>query len=59
MIAVLPAFISPVSVRLAFAPLLDLKPYVPEFDGRKAEKIGWLSRVGTDAYHVKADRRFE
>jgi tRNA-Thr(GGU) m(6)t(6)A37 methyltransferase TsaA len=24
-------------------PLLDIKPYVPEFDCRSAEKIGWLS----------------
>jgi tRNA-Thr(GGU) m(6)t(6)A37 methyltransferase TsaA len=23
-------------------PLLDIKPYVPEFDGRKDVKIGWL-----------------
>jgi tRNA-Thr(GGU) m(6)t(6)A37 methyltransferase TsaA len=25
-------------------PLLDIKPYVPEFDARKVEKIGWLRR---------------
>jgi tRNA-Thr(GGU) m(6)t(6)A37 methyltransferase TsaA len=24
-------------------PLLDIKPYVPEFDSQEAEKIGWLS----------------
>lgn len=24
-------------------PLLDIKPYVPEFDMRTAEKIGWLA----------------
>ncbi len=23
-------------------PLLDIKPYVPEFDAREVEKIGWL-----------------
>jgi tRNA-Thr(GGU) m(6)t(6)A37 methyltransferase TsaA len=23
-------------------PLLDIKPYVPEFDQRQAEKIGWM-----------------
>jgi len=23
-------------------PLLDIKPYVPEFDGRTVDKIGWL-----------------
>jgi tRNA-Thr(GGU) m(6)t(6)A37 methyltransferase TsaA len=25
-------------------PLLDIKPYVPEFDVRNAEKIGWLEK---------------
>ncbi|MBA7669001.1 tRNA (adenine(37)-N6)-methyltransferase [subsurface metagenome] len=25
-------------------PLLDIKPYVPEFDIREAEKIGWLQK---------------
>jgi len=25
-------------------PLLDIKPYVPEFDTRKAVKIGWLEK---------------
>jgi tRNA (Thr-GGU) A37 N-methylase len=24
-------------------PLLDIKPYVPEFDVRPVESIGWLS----------------
>jgi tRNA (Thr-GGU) A37 N-methylase len=24
-------------------PLLDIKPYVPEFDVRQVESIGWLS----------------
>ncbi len=25
-------------------PLLDIKPYVPEFDVRKAERIGWIEK---------------
>jgi len=25
-------------------PLLDIKPYVPEFDVRKVDKIGWLEK---------------
>jgi len=24
-------------------PLLDIKPYVPEMDGRNADRIGWLA----------------
>jgi tRNA-Thr(GGU) m(6)t(6)A37 methyltransferase TsaA len=40
-------------------PLLDLKPYVPEFDARSAEKIGWLSKVASNARQVRADRRFQ
>jgi tRNA-Thr(GGU) m(6)t(6)A37 methyltransferase TsaA len=24
-------------------PLLDIKPYVPEFDAKEAERIGWLA----------------
>lgn len=40
-------------------PLLDLKPYVPEFDVRQAQRIGWLSKVAKEAHHVKADKRFK
>ena len=25
-------------------PLLDIKPYVPKFDVRKVDKIGWLEK---------------
>jgi len=41
------------------APLLDIKPYVPEFDGRKSVKIGWLSKRATKVYKAKADERFK
>jgi len=39
-------------------PLLDIKPYVPEFDGPKAERTGWLSGKAEKANALKADRRF-
>ena len=39
-------------------PLLDIKPYVPEFDGFKAERTGWLSGKAEKATALKADRRF-
>ncbi|MFI5449971.1 MAG: tRNA (N6-threonylcarbamoyladenosine(37)-N6)-methyltransferase TrmO [Candidatus Bathyarchaeia archaeon] len=39
-------------------PLLDLKPYVPEFDVRKTERIGWLSKAKRSVRDVKADERF-
>lgn len=40
-------------------PLLDIKPYVPEFDVQKVEKIGWLSRKIKKARRVKSDKRFK
>ena len=39
-------------------PLLDLKPYVPEFDIRKVERVGWLSKVASKVYDTKSDERF-
>jgi tRNA-Thr(GGU) m(6)t(6)A37 methyltransferase TsaA len=39
-------------------PLLDLKPYVPEFDARKTERIGWLSKAKRRVRDVRADERF-
>jgi tRNA-Thr(GGU) m(6)t(6)A37 methyltransferase TsaA len=39
-------------------PLLDIKPYVPEFDVQEIEKIGWLSRKVKKAYKCKSDERF-
>ncbi len=39
-------------------PLLDIKPYVPEFDVRNVERIGWLSNKADKALEVKADERF-
>jgi tRNA-Thr(GGU) m(6)t(6)A37 methyltransferase TsaA len=37
-------------------PLLDLKPYVPEFDAHPSSKTGWLERSGAD--RRMADGRF-
>jgi tRNA-Thr(GGU) m(6)t(6)A37 methyltransferase TsaA len=39
-------------------PLLDIKPYVPRFDGRRAERIGWLSKRVAGMNRNKSDKRF-
>jgi len=39
-------------------PLLDIKPYVPEFDSRETERIGWVSGKAGNVTRVKADERF-
>jgi len=39
-------------------PLLDIKPYVPDFDWRTAERVGWLSEKSRDVRQKRADRRF-
>lgn len=39
-------------------PLLDIKPYVPEFDIRKAERIGWLEKNVHKLPISKDDGRF-
>jgi tRNA (Thr-GGU) A37 N-methylase len=38
-------------------PLLDLKPYVPEFDAHPASKAGWFDACGVD--RRLADGRFQ
>jgi tRNA-Thr(GGU) m(6)t(6)A37 methyltransferase TsaA len=38
-------------------PLLDLKPYVPEFDSFPGSRAGWLRNQGSGRTH--ADHRFE
>jgi len=40
-------------------PLLDLKPYVPEFDAQAEVKVGWLAKAGQRAKESKSDDRFE
>jgi len=39
-------------------PLLDIKPYVPEFDTRKVEKMGWLEKSVHKLSKTKDDGRF-
>lgn len=39
-------------------PLLDIKPYVPEFDSPKAKQIGWLSGKVNKIHKIEADERF-
>ncbi len=39
-------------------PLLDIKPYVPEFDVRKVERIGWLESKSNKVRETSADGRF-
>lgn len=39
-------------------PLLDIKPYVPEFDLRDVEKIGWLEKNLHKLSTSKDDERF-
>jgi len=39
-------------------PLLDIKPYVPEFDHQENCRIGWLEQVRGTAKARKSDDRF-
>lgn len=39
-------------------PLLDIKPYVPEFDGPAPARIGWFEETGNAAARTKSDGRF-
>jgi tRNA-Thr(GGU) m(6)t(6)A37 methyltransferase TsaA len=39
-------------------PVLDIKPYVPEFDARDAERIGWLGKQVHKLPTMQDDGRF-
>ena len=39
-------------------PLLDIKPYVPEFDVRVVERTGWLQTKAGKVHEISADERF-
>jgi tRNA-Thr(GGU) m(6)t(6)A37 methyltransferase TsaA len=40
-------------------PLLDIKPYVPEFDAQFNVRTGWLENAGQTVRHRKSDDRFK
>jgi tRNA-Thr(GGU) m(6)t(6)A37 methyltransferase TsaA len=40
-------------------PVLDIKPYVPEFDAIAAERTGWLQHRAQRVHEVRADARFD
>jgi len=40
-------------------PLLDIKPYVPDFDWREAKSTGWLSNKSLNARKHRSDNRFK
>jgi tRNA-Thr(GGU) m(6)t(6)A37 methyltransferase TsaA len=40
-------------------PLLDIKPYVPQFDVRKVERIGWLENNVHKVSRSRDDGRFK
>ncbi|MCP4543289.1 MAG: tRNA (N6-threonylcarbamoyladenosine(37)-N6)-methyltransferase TrmO [Chloroflexi bacterium] len=39
-------------------PLLDIKPYVPEFDQHPANRVGWLERARDRVQSKRSDSRF-
>jgi len=40
-------------------PLLDIKPYVPEFDAQEEVRAGWLELVRRTVSNRRADDRFQ
>jgi tRNA (Thr-GGU) A37 N-methylase len=40
-------------------PILDIKPYVKEFENSEELRIGWLSEKIKKAINIKADYRFK
>jgi tRNA (adenine37-N6)-methyltransferase len=40
-------------------PLLDIKPYAPEFDAQVAGRSGWLEKSGEAVSSKKSDGRFK
>jgi tRNA (adenine37-N6)-methyltransferase len=40
-------------------PLLDIKPFIPDFDIHQSEKQGWIERKTENLNETKSDIRFE
>jgi tRNA-Thr(GGU) m(6)t(6)A37 methyltransferase TsaA len=40
-------------------PLLDIKPYIPDFDCFDAEKMGWYQNQKGKVHRTSSDKRFE
>ena len=40
-------------------PLLDIKPYIPEFDHHLADRVGWFTEAQSHVQDTKADNRFQ
>lgn len=40
-------------------PLLDIKPYIPEFDSPTEFRLGWLENVKRNFGTTRADKRFQ
>jgi len=40
-------------------PLLDIKPYIPQFDCVEADRIGWIQKRIDEASELKSDNRFK
>jgi tRNA-Thr(GGU) m(6)t(6)A37 methyltransferase TsaA len=40
-------------------PLLDIKPYIPEFDIHKTKRRGWVENKAGNLSEIKSDKRFE
>jgi len=40
-------------------PLLDIKPYVPDFDAQMEVRCGWLEKARKSVSSRKADDRFK
>jgi len=39
-------------------PLLDIKPFVPDFDVRTAKRAGWVEKKAVNAKKISDDGRF-
>lgn len=40
-------------------PLLDIKPYVPDFDQHPADRVGWLEQAKGKVQSKRSDSRFQ